>query len=142
MRRFFFSDLSSAFPFVVRRLAVRSDITDVEMANRLKALNFTPQIISDALEHMRRIDVWTGAVALERMTEINNELLIETWLAMERRRGPRRRILFFTASFSHFLETIRVNLVADHLVYVGDSPPKDWSGDDTLTTTPFVEVLL
>ena len=70
-----FSDLSAAFPSIIRRLAVGTDISDLELANRLRALNFDGQMISDVLADMQRIDVWAAVGTPKQLHKLVAEML-------------------------------------------------------------------
>jgi hypothetical protein len=78
-----FVDLSTAYASMNRRLAVGSDITDVELAARLRASGFDKDSIVRILSELRTLKVWDQVQTPRQLQALLQELLTGTWLAQE-----------------------------------------------------------
>jgi len=128
-----FSDLSAAFPSIVRRLAVGNSITDCELCDRLKAIGFGPDMIVDTLHMLRSLKVWEKARTPKQLCAILRETLGTTWFAMESLSGATAYTsgtsagtaladIIFTVAFAAVLKSIRCNLEALELIHSVEVP--------------------
>ena len=60
-----------------------SDVTDSELARRLRHLNFSADMIVDTLGSLTRLKIWDQAQTPARLQAIMKELLGATWAAVE-----------------------------------------------------------
>ena len=84
---FLFVDLAAAFASIVRRIVVNSVATDMELARRLHACEFSSDDVCDILDDLRTLKSLDEAKTPGQLRKLLREMLGSTWVVFEHLNG-------------------------------------------------------
>jgi hypothetical protein len=148
---FFFADLAGAFASVVRRLGIGNDVTDMELARRLRHIGFTGAQICATIDEMKQMRPWDDAKAPKQIQALLRDLLGTIWISMEHV----SKVLLYTSgtaagtsiadiisvvAFKSVPFEVRKQLSNQQLIYKTEASTKQWNNDTTVREVVFQDV--
>jgi hypothetical protein len=148
---FLFADLAGAFASVIRRLGIGNDVTDIELARRLRHIGFTGEQICATIDEMKQMRPWDDAKAPKQIQALLRDLLGTTWISMEyvskvllytsgTAAGTSIADIIFAVAFKSVLFEVRKLLSNQQLIYKTEANTKQWDKDTTAREVIFQDI--